>query len=625
MNNMFENLLWLPQPSQDFAQQVTDAINGSDLKELAKFSLDESQLRRLYKKKLLLKTKKDDLLPLTDMTIGLISNATTNLVVPALVGSALRFGISLQVVEAEFNQIAQEAFSPDSSFLKQNFSTILVAIDYRGFPLKPCPGNKELARQNVQDCLAYVASVIEALRAKTGAQIILQNIALPVETLSGSYEGRLSGSLTWLISELNGKLDTLISDDTILLDISGLASNIGLTDWHDPTIWNMAKLPFSPRYLPIYSEYICRILAARLGKSRRCLILDLDNTLWGGVIGDDGIEGILIGNGDPTAEAYLHIQQTALNLRERGIVLAISSKNEESTALLPFKNHPDMLLREEHFAAFQANWSDKASNIRAISEMLSLGLESIVFLDDNPAERMQVRLELPEVAVPELPDDPALYVRTLIAAGYFEAITYSQEDSKRASFYQENIKRTRILSESSNLDEYLKSLDMEITFSEFDVTGRARIAQLISKSNQFNLTTKRYNEKDVKELEENPLFYTNQIRLKDTFGDNGMISVVICKKNLDTWEIDTWLMSCRVLSRKVELAVLQNILMEAKNQGVSKLIGVYSPTARNVIVKHHYEKLGFVKVSGESVIETWELNIANYVHQNIPMKLNNVI
>ncbi len=394
---------------------------------------------------------------------------------------------------------------------------------------------------------------------------------------------------------------------------------MGWANWHDPTIWNIAKLSFPLKYLPIYAEYICRILSISLGKSRRCLILDLDNTLWGGVIGDDGLEGILLGNGDATGEAYLDVQRTALELHQRGVVLAISSKNEDAIARKPFKEHPDMLLREKDIAVFQANWSDKASNIKAIAETLSLGLESMVFLDDNPAERMQVRRELPEVAVPELPNDPALYSRTLIAAGYFESIIFSEEDSKRATFYQENAKRAQILNQSSDMEAYLKSLDMEINFAPFNSTGRARITQLISKSNQFNLTTKRYTDVEVKKFEDSPNFYTRQIRLKDTLGDNGMISVIICKKNLDNWEIDTWLMSCRVIGRKVEEAALQDIITNAKDSGVTKLIGIYNPTTRNIIVKDHYKKLGFKKISDKTQNEVWELNITDYNFQQVPM------
>ncbi|MBX9837109.1 MAG: HAD-IIIC family phosphatase, partial [Silvanigrellaceae bacterium] len=566
-----EDLLWLPKPSQDFSRILMNASKGNELRELANFSLDDNQLRRLYKKMQSLQNQGCSLFPLNPLKMGIVSNSNSKLAVPALVGTALRFGIDLKVVESEFNQIAQEAFSSESTFTGKNLNVLLVAIDYRGLPFSPSPGNKEAAERNLQDCLKYTTTIVRSLITKTGAQIILQNIAPPVEVLFGSYERRLPGTLAWLISNFNRELEGFISDNTFILDIEGLAANVGLTNWHDPTLWNIAKLSFSQKYLPIYADFVCRILAAKLGKSRRCLILDLDNTLWGGVIGDDGLEGILIGNGDPTAEAHFHIQQTALGLRERGIVLAVCSKNEDATARQPFIQHPDMLIREEHIAVFQANWMDKSSNIKAIADMLSLGLESMVFLDDNPAERMQVRRELPNVAVPELPNDPALYARTLIAAGYFEAISFSEEDCKRASYYQDNAKRIQILNQSSDMEGYLKSLDMEISFMPFKSIDRARITQLISKSNQFNLTTKRYSELDVKDLEENPNFFTRQIRLKDAFGDNGMISVIICKKNIDFWEIDTWLMSCRVLGREVELAALQDIVLNAKVGGVKKL------------------------------------------------------
>ena len=334
-----------------------------------------------------------------------------------------------------------------------------------------------------------------------------------------------------------------------------------------------------------------------------------------------------MGNGNPTGEAFLQIQRIALDLYERGVVLAISSKNEDKNAREPFQKHPDMILKEDHIAIFQANWSDKASNIKAIADTLSLGLDSFVFLDDNPAERMQVRRELPSVAVPELPEDPALYAQTLIAAGYFEATTFSQEDSQRALFYKGNAKRLEILNMSSDMDSYLKSLEMKINFSEFNKVGRSRITQLISKSNQFNLTTYRYDEIKVKSFEEDLSYFTCQVRLKDALGDNGMISVIICKKNEDSWLIDTWLMSCRVLGRKVEEAVLNYIASNALNEGATKLFGQYIPSSRNGIVKDHYKKLGFKKLlsSNETQKENWELNLENYMAYELPFTIEDAV
>ena len=375
------------------------------------------------------------------------------------------------------------------------------------------------------------------------------------------------------------------------------AETVGLSTWHSPSLWNIAKLGFDTRRLPLYADHVARLIAALRGRSRKCLILDLDNTVWGGVIGDDGLEGIRIAQGDATGEAYLSVQQMALALRRRGIVLAVSSKNTDEVARIPFREHPEMLLNEEHFAVFQANWDDKASNIRAIAEELSLGLDAMVLLDDNPVERDLVRQLLPQVAVPELPEDPALYARTLTAAGYFESIIFSEEDRTRAEMYQSNARRVALRNQAHNVDAYLDLLDMEIVFAPFDRIGRAQISQLINKSNQFNLTTRRYSEADVAAAEHDPNIFTLQVRLIDKFGDNGMICVVICRpSDTSAWTIDTWLMSCRVLGRKVEQMVLREILTRARKSGIRTVVGTYRQSEKNALVRDHYKKLGFTKV-----------------------------
>ena len=618
--NLYEHLTWLPPAAPDFVQKLRSAETANDFRTLARHALDENQLRKLVNQLKRCQSEQKDLSGLIPLVVGLLSNATTQSLAPALIGTGLRYGLLLTVVEAEFNQIAQEAFSDHSAIASSAPNAVMIAIDHRGLPLTPCPGNNEKAGQVVADCLSYIKSVVDAVRKKTSAQIILQNLAPNGRDPFGSFEARLPGTLPWLINRFNIELDTLASSHCFILDAAGLASAVGTGNWHDPTLWNMAKMPFSQRFLPIYAEYVSRILAATQGKSRRCLIMDLDNTLWGGVIGDDGLEGILIGNGDPTAEAHLELQRAILALRARGVVLAVSSKNEDATARSVFQHHPDMLLKESDIAVFQANWQDKATNIQAIAHTLSLGLESMVFLDDNPAERHQVRQALPEVAVPELPEDPAYYAQTLFAAGYFEALGFSEEDQKRADFYQGNAQRAQILNQTTDINAYLESLGMTISLAPFDVTGRARIVQLISKSNQFNLTTARYSDLQIQAFEIDPNIFTRQVRLKDTFGDNGMISVVICKKQHAQWEIDTWLMSCRVLGRRVEEAVLQEIITHALSEGAEKIIGVYRPTAKNIIVKQHYQKLGFTKVTETADAEHWELNLKNYVFKVLPMQ-----
>jgi FkbH-like protein len=374
--------------------------------------------------------------------------------------------------------------------------------------------------------------------------------------------------------------------------------------------------------IPVYADVVARTVAAVFGRARKCLVLDLDNTLWGGVIGDDGLTGIELGQGSATGESFIAIQRMALELRNRGIVLAVCSKNEESTARTPFQEHPEMLLREDHIAIFQANWTDKAANLRAIATALNIGIDALVLLDDNPAERAQVRRELPLVAVPELPDDPAMYPRTLAAAGYFEAVSFSQEDRDRAGYYQGNARRAASLQASGDMDSYLASLDMVCAIGPVDSVSRPRVAQLINKSNQFNLTTRRYSEAEVAAAEADPRRHAIHVRLKDTFGDNGIISVIVADIGLDTWDIDTWLMSCRVLGRRVEEAVLAHLAAAARQTGATALTARYVPSAKNKMVAQHYDKLGFQRTGDNpGGMVSYRLDLTGYAAPDLPMRI----
>ena len=561
-NHLYSQLAWLAPAPDDFSRQCRELLDdpaelGRRVQRLANHGLDENQLNRLAKVIQKARNGGHSLAPLTPFRIGIISNANSHFIVPTLVASAARHGIALECIEADYDQVMQAALSPDSLINQAQCDAVLVAVDHRGLPLNATPGDAQAAQQTVEAALAHLNMIRSGLRQHSKAVCILQTLARPVESSFGSFDLVLPGTPRQLVDDVNrGIAQSLAGTEDLLLDVAHIAETVGLADWHDATLWNMAKLPFASAFLPLYADHVCRLIAALRGKSRKCLILDLDNTLWGGVIGDDGLEGIVIGQGDATGEAHLHVQRTALTLRERGVVLAVSSKNTDEIARQPFRKHPEMLLRENHIAVFQANWNDKATNIKAIAEELSLGLDAMVFLDDNPVERGLVRQMLPQVAVPELPADPALYARTLLAAGYFEAVAFSGEDRKRAEFYQDNARRVTLQKQAGDVDAYLASLNMQMTLQPFDETGRARIAQLINKSNQFNLTTRRYTEADVAAVQNDPDAFTLQVRLADAFGDNGMISVLICRRQQDDWNIDTWLMSCRVLGRKVETAVL---------------------------------------------------------------------
>jgi len=613
-DELYTDLAWLPRPPSDFRRRCRELEQaerlGVAVRSLAGYALDENQLRQLAAALGRLRAAGRTLSPLVPFKLGLLGNATLEPVVPVLVATAARHGIALECIQADFAQTVQEALSADSVLNRAKPDGVLIALDFRGLPLGPGLHTQESARAAIDDAVAFVATLRTGFRTNSGAISLVQTLAPPPESLFGSFERAVPGTPRHLSEGFNAALLASVGGSAdVVLDVASLAETVGLANWHSPTQWNMAKLGFDARFLPLYAEHVCRILGALRGKSRRCLILDLDNTVWGGVVGDDGLEGIVIGQGDATGEAYLDVQRTALALRERGIVLAVSSKNDDRIARSVFIAHPEMLLRENHIAVFQANWNDKATNIAAIAAELSLGLDSMVFLDDNPAERALIRETLPEVAVPELPEDPALYARTLAAAGYFEAVNFSEEDRQRAEFYQLNARRVALRGQVADLDAYLSSLDMRIGFRPFDAAARSRVTQLINKSNQYNLTTRRYTELEIAGLERGSSAFTLQVRLSDAFGDNGIISVVICRALPNAvWDIDTWLMSCRVLGRRVEQAVLHELVRHARAQGIRRLVGAYRPTERNGLVADHYSKLQFRLLAQEpDGGSTWEL------------------
>ena len=626
MNSLYSELQWLLPAPEDFSDRLKALGNlpgplGREFQALAQHGLNLNQLTKLTKAIAKANTDDKSLDPLVPFRLAVLSNSTVDLVVPALVASAARRGIALEVIQPSYDQVAQEALTPDSKVNSSKPDAVLFALDYRALPLKLSLGDSGASEATVEGVLGYLRALRDGIKTNSKAVCIFQSFAPPVETLFGNLDRALPGTIRSLIDGINRELAELVlHSDDVLLDVAGLAEIVGLANWHDTQLWNMAKFSFSDELIPLYADHVARVVAALRGKSGKVLVLDLDNTVWGGIIGDDGLEGIKIAQGDATGEAHLAVQRMALDLRQRGIVLAVSSKNTDEVARSPFEQHPEMLLKLDHIAVFQANWNDKATNIQAIAEELSLGLDSIVFLDDNPAERGLVRKLLPQVAVPELPEDPSAYARTLAAGGYFEAVTLAAEDLKRACFYKDNAKRARLQRQAGGVDAYLASLDMTITFQPFDGKGRARIVQLINKSNQYNLTTRRYTEPEILEVERDPKIFTLQVRLADIFGDNGMISVVICRPaENETWEIDTWLMSCRVLGRKVEHMVLRKIVEHARADGVPKLIGTYRPTDRNKLVVDHYAKLGFNKVrEEESGLTEWELLVESTTESETP-------
>jgi FkbH-like protein len=530
----------------------------------------------------------------------------------------------VDVVLAGYGQAAQQLLDPSSEFATQRPDCVLLAFDYRALGLSSVRLRKDEADEAVSAAINHVSSMAAGIRDIVKATCILQTLVPPSDPVFGGLDARIPGSPRAMIERFNVRLlDEVAKQNDLVVDVAFLADKVGLDCWNDARGWHKAKLASPLDATPLYADQICRLLGAARGKARKCLVTDLDNTLWGGVIGDDGLDGIALGQNSAVGEAHVALQHFLLDLRRRGVILAVCSKNEDVNARMPFRDHPEMVLKEDHIAVFIANWSDKANNLREIAATLNIGTDSLVFLDDNPVERGQVRQVLPEVAVPELTEDPADYISLLANAGYFEAIGLSEEDLGRADFYQASAERVS-LRKVGNLEEYLRSLHMVATISPFKAVGRIRIAQLINKSNQFNLTTRRYSESEVEAFENDPLKFCLQIRLADRFGDNGMISVVIFDKNLDEWSCDTWLMSCRVLGRRVEELVLATVVEAARSAGAKRLKGTYIATKKNGLVVEHFAKLGFTR-TGELPDggATWALDLADYVAPELPMEIVN--
>ncbi len=535
-----------------------------------------------------------DRLPgLRSFRLGLIGNRTLSFLINPLRAAGLGRGLLIDAVEAPYDSAASFAFGDASAFAGAGVDGVVVVLDEGAF----AHGGGLLDSQGEDGALAEAAAFLRRIAAvardRLGVPTILATLPATPTAVS-SADVAIAGTRTRFVARLNAEIAAgARSRDWIVWDLAALAARVGHDAWFDPARFHQAKTPFAIGICPLVADHLSRIVAAMTGKSARALVLDLDNTLWGGVIGDDGVTGLELGQNSAEGEAFVAFQRFVLDLRARGVVIAVCSKNTDDIAREPFRAHPEMVLRESHIAIFQANWEDKATNVRAIAEALNLGLESLAFVDDNPAERERVRQELPLVSVPEIGSDPAGFPTLLCDAGVFEHLVLGTDDLGRAASYDGNARRAELRSGADTYDEYLQSLQMKLELSRFDELGRARIAQLINKSNQFNLTTRRYDEEDVRRLSADRDAICWQARLTDTFSAHGMIAVVIVRVEPSQWIIDTWLQSCRVLSRGVEETMMNELVALARAAGVERIVGEYMPTARNGMVAEFYPRLGF--------------------------------
>lgn len=527
--------------------------------------------------------------------IAVLGSITTHYIVKVLKLFIYKYGISPEFYEGEFDSIAMELLDRESAVYRFSPDILLIFTyhtDIKEYPqLFSAPG--EVAKW-VSHAATYYESLWKSASAIRGCQVFQTLFVPPIERQLGNLEANYCFSRTNCLRLLNSELIFRRSSNVLLIDTEYIASYVGKKTWFDQVGYFTSKQGFSLDMSGYFGHSIARILAAHVGKMKKCLVLDLDNTLWGGVVGDDGIEGININPNNAVGESFLAFQKYVKLLKDRGVILAVCSKNNEDVAKCPFLDHPDMHLKLNDIPCFVANWDDKATNIRRIASKLNVGLDSLVFFDDNPAEREIVRKYLPDVEVIEVPDDPAFYVEALEKSGAFEWTQLSREDLQRSDTYVSEDKREELRESFVDYNDYLKSLEMTAVVGHVALMEQERCAQLINKSNQFNLRTKRYPEAAIEHLrslaDEYVLLF---ISFSDKFGSYGIISSIILKKIKTTLFIETLVMSCRVLKRGVEYAIYNAILDCAKDLNCEWIIGEYLPTKKNGMVANLYPSLGF--------------------------------
>ncbi len=544
--------------------------------------------------------------------VALLGDTATQLLVTAIKGEAMDRGFSLDLYEGEYNQVERQVMDPTSEFYQFNadISIIFQSTHKLGEYHSSLPIVKQ--EQLAEERLSFIASLCES-PSFANKKLIYFNYPEIEDTVFGSYANKVESSFSYQVRKLNYELMNLSRQypNLFICDIAGLQNMLGRQFMFAPNVYMTTEMVLSVNAIPYVASRVVDIIAAIKGQFKKCMILDLDNTVWGGVIGDDGLEGIELGHGLGIGKAFTEFQMWVKKLKQRGIIICVASKNNEDTAKEPFEKHPDMVLKLDDIAVFQANWETKVDNIRTIQGILNIGFDSMVFLDDNPFERNMVRENIPGITVPELPEDPAMYLEYLYSLNLFETASYSNADKDRTKQYQVEAKRVSLSKTFTNEADFLKSLDMVSIVSGFTKFNTPRVAQLSQRSNQFNLRTIRYTEGDIAAIADNPDFIDLSFTLEDKFGDNGLIAVIIMRKqDADTLFVDTWFMSCRVLKRGMEDFTLNTMVEKAKAKGFKRILGEYIPTPKNKMVESHYLNLGFMPL--DDVSNRYVLELDNY-------------
>lgn len=530
--------------------------------------------------------------------VAVLGDFATQHLAKAIQGYAYEFGYAFDVYDSDYNQIYAQILDSDSEIYAFKPSTVLMAMCseklYEKFCATPLEERIHFADNVVNEILMLWGTLNNNIKTN-----VIQTLFIEADDRSfGNYGLKVESSFIYQVKKINYQLISkcLEYNNITLLDLNTVKFELGNDRFHDEKMYYIAKIPFSQECLSCIAKNVVSIISATDGRIKKCIVLDLDNTLWGGVIGDDGLEGIQIGELG-LGHAFADFQNWLKELKNRGIILAVCSKNNEDIAKEPFQKHPEMVLHLDDISMFVANWEDKATNIKHIQKVLNIGMDSIVFLDDNKFERNLVRELVPDITVPELPEDPAQYVSYLKQCNLFETATYSEEDKNRTQQYQAETNRTEMEKQFASFDDYLVGLNMIATAKPFDTYNYPRIAQLSQRSNQFNLRTIRYTEAQIKDIAESDKHLTLYFTLKDKFGDYGLISVVILdKQNKEELFISEWFMSCRVLKRGMEEFIINKVIELADQHGYKKVIGEYIKTEKNKMVETIYEKMGFSRL-----------------------------
>ena len=544
------------------------------------------------------KLSKTDASALPQYSLAVLGDCATQHLATALRGYGVSAGIRLNVFDADYDQIDAQVMAPDSELYRFAPQGVLLQMCTEKLQeaFYDCP--PEARASFAENTYARIRQIWSRIGSRIPATVLQCNFPLIDDGVFGQFGNKTEQSFLFQQRKLNYLLMQGCQEakNTFLIDLDALQTALGRSTFADPKLYYVAKMPISLAALPAAAKLVVDVVRSLQGAVKKCLVLDLDNTLWGGVIGDDGLSGIQIGELG-TGHAFSDFQKWLKELKNRGILLTVCSKNNEDTAKEPFEKHPEMVLRLEDFSMFVANWEDKARNIRTIQQALNIGMDSMVFLDDNPFERELVRTMIPEITVPELPEDPALYLQYLRGLDLFETASYSREDAGRTEQYREKAQRAAFEAAFQSYDDYLEALQMRASAAAFDPFHYPRIAQLTQRSNQFNLRTVRYTEAEIEALAQDDSRIGLYFTLKDKFGDHGLISVVVLEKQPeDTLFISEWLMSCRVLKRGMEEFIVDKILSVAAQQGFRRVVGEYIPTPKNAMVKDLYEQLGFARL-----------------------------